>query len=52
LWWKLAHRVEQFLARYFTILGNRTVDHPDAHLKNGLGNIDTNYFDHVHVVLS
>ena len=48
----LQHRVEQFLARYFTILGNRTVCHPDTYLKNRFSNIDTNYFERVHVVLS
>ncbi len=48
----LQHRVEQFLARYFTIPGNRIVGHPDTYLKNRFGNIDTNYFERVHVVLS
>ena len=47
----LQHRVEQFLARYFTIPGNRTISHPYTHLKNRLSNIDSNYFDRVHVVI-
>nr|URZ94507.1 Hypothetical protein [Raoultella ornithinolytica] len=48
---KLAKRIQQFLTRYFSVLGNGTINHPDTYLKNRFSNSDTNNSDHVHVML-
>ncbi|EMR7683810.1 hypothetical protein [Yersinia sp. 22-579] len=47
----LAKRIQQFLARYFFVLGNRAINHPDTDLKKRFGNINTYNSDRVHVML-
>jgi hypothetical protein len=44
-------RIQQFLTRYFSVLGNGSINHPDTYLKNRFSNSDTNNSDHVHVML-